>query len=260
MLKKFLVLAICVLTVLGITSLGAALLSVSAFAKGKPTEVVPGSLQKFLFIHYKKGHKPQHNPGGNGKGDTATCSKLLGVKWKEFPISYVVHPDLEAKDPGAIFASAETWDASTSRELFSDTVTFDSTANFDDTADSRDGRNELSLGNWPEPGVIAVTVVWAGIPIGVKGGLRILEYDILFDTDFNWGDAGPTSETSLGNTSVMDLQNIATHEKGHGVGEDDVYDAVCSEVTMFGFSENGETKKRTLAPPDIAGLHKMYGA
>jgi len=216
----------------------------------KSLALEPGSLQRTVFIHYREGFAKGK---GNGK---SPCSKLLGVKWKSFPISYVVHPDLEAKDAGAIHASAETWDAATSRELFN-TPTFNATANWDSNAP--DLKNELSLGNYPEDGVIAVTIVWAGIPIGGKG-LQIIEYDILFDTDYNWGDAGPTSETSLGNTSVMDLENIATHEKGHGVGEDDIYDGSCTEVTMFGLSENGETKKRTLATPDISGLQKMYGA
>ncbi len=255
-MKKALALLVSIITLIGITSIGLALNSTFSFAKGQPDEIVPGSLQKFLFIHYEKGHKPQH---GNGGAGTTSCSKLLGVKWKTLPVSYVVHPNLEATVSGAIATSAETWDAATSKELFNNIFTVDSTANFDNTADSRDGRNEHSFGNWPEAGVIAVTVVWAGIPIGGKG-LQIIEFDILYDTDFVWGNAGPTSETSLGNASVMDLQNIATHETGHGVGEDDIYNTACSEVTMFGFSTEGETKKRTLAAADIAGLQKMYGA
>lgn len=217
----------------------------------KSLALEPGSLQRTVFIHYREGFAR-----GSGGGKTP-CSKLLGVKWKSLPISYVVHPDLEAKDPGAIAASAETWDAATSKELFNNVVTFNVTANWD--SDAPDLKNELSLGNYPEAGVIAVTVIWSGIRIGGKG-VEIIEYDILFDTDFTWGDAGPTSETALGNTTVMDLQNIAVHEKGHGVGEADVYDASCTDVTMFGLSENGETKKRTLATADISGLQKMYGA
>ena len=58
---------------------------------------------------------------------------------------------------------------------------------------------------------------------------------------------------------MVDLQNIATHEIGYGVGLDDVYETACSEVTMYGYSENGETKKRTLDEPDIEGIQKLYG-
>ncbi|PJA83788.1 MAG: peptidase M10A and M12B matrixin and adamalysin, partial [Candidatus Nealsonbacteria bacterium CG_4_9_14_3_um_filter_37_29] len=56
-----------------------------------------------------------------------------------------------------------------------------------------------------------------------------------------------------------DLQNIATHELGHGVGLGDVYETACSEVTMYGYSNYGETQKRTLEAPDITGLQTLYG-
>ena len=57
----------------------------------------------------------------------------------------------------------------------------------------------------------------------------------------------------------MDLQNIATHELGHSAGLNDIYSSTCSEVTMYGYSSYGETKKRTLEQPDITGLQKIYG-
>lgn len=57
----------------------------------------------------------------------------------------------------------------------------------------------------------------------------------------------------------MDLQNIAVHEIGHGLGLADVYEAVCSEVTEYGYSTEGETKKRSIEPADITGLQSLYG-
>jgi hypothetical protein len=57
---------------------------------------------------------------------------------------------------------------------------------------------------------------------------------------------------------IMDLQNIATHEFGHAVGLDDVYENACSEVTMYGYSTEMETKKRTLEQPDIKGFLTIY--
>ena len=56
----------------------------------------------------------------------------------------------------------------------------------------------------------------------------------------------------------MDLQNIATHELGHAVGMDDIYTDSCSHVTMYGYSYEGDTEKRTLELPDIEGLLRMY--
>ncbi|MEM5811056.1 MAG: matrixin family metalloprotease, partial [Candidatus Aenigmatarchaeota archaeon] len=117
-----------------------------------------------------------------------------------------------------------------------------------------DGRNEYSWGNYSEPGVIAVTVVWSGVPIGGKGR-QIIEYDVLFDTDYLW-QIYPTNTT----TQYMDLPNIATHETGHGIGLGDVYEDACSYVTMYGYSWYGEIQKRDLAQPDVTGLQKLYGA
>jgi len=88
---------------------------------------------------------------------------------------------------------------------------------------------------------------------------EIIEFDIMFDTDYTWGDAGDTDEEHLGDLAIMDLQNIATHEIGHGLGLGDLYDSSASEETMYGSSEYGETKKRTLYLGDIAGIQELYG-
>lgn len=57
----------------------------------------------------------------------------------------------------------------------------------------------------------------------------------------------------------MDLQNIATHELGHGFGLADLYESNASEETMYGYSTEGEIKKRSLYSGDIAGIHDLYG-
>jgi len=218
-------------------------------------EKMPPGLEKIVFIHYRKGHgKPPGTPGGGGgkKPKEPKCYDFLakGVKWKELPVSYVIHPDLEACVSGAIFSSAETWDDATSTELFSNNPQEDKTATWD--SDTPDGRNELVFGDYPKEGVIAVTVVW-GYFSGPPGLRKIIEFDILFDIDFEpWGDATQTA-------NMMDLQNIATHEFGHGIGLGDIYETACSDVTMYGYSEYGETKKRDLEPADITGIQELYG-
>jgi len=143
----------------------------------------------------------------------------------------------------AISASAEAWDNATSRELFNNAYGIDSSAQYG----LRDNKNSIVFGNYPDPGVIGITSIWF-----TRQGKQIVEFDTLFNTAFHWGDAtvDPTK---------MDLQNIAVHESGHGVGLGDIYSSSCSEVTMYGLSNYGETKKRTLEQPDIIGLQKMYG-
>ena len=70
------------------------------------------------------------------------------------------------------------------------------------------------------------------------------------DVDFDWSEDGESGK--------MDFENIARHELGHAVGLGDLYNDACSEQTMYGYSENGETKKQTLESGDIAGIQKLY--
>ncbi len=211
----------------------------------------PG-LEKIVFVHHKKDFaKPPWAGGGKEGKKEPACYGFLGrgVSWKDLSINYVVHPDLEATVPGAVFAGAEAWDAATSKELFSNDYVVDETATWD--SDAPDGRNEFVFGNYPQEGVIGVAVVW-GYFSGPPSSRKIIEFDVLFDTDFTWGDA-------VIDPAVMDLQNIATHEIGHGIGLGDIYETACSEVTMYGYSDFGEIKKRTLEQPDITGTQKLYG-
>lgn len=202
-------------------------------------------LERIDFIHYAKGS------GSGTKPTTQTCYKLLGSAWKNLPVSYIINPvnalqpDLaESLVTGAIAQAAETWDTSAvTRELMNDLYTVDNTAQYG----VQDYKNVIAFGNYPTANVIAVTSIW----ITRRPTRQIVEFDMLLDTDFTWGDA-------IINPAVMDLQNIVTHELGHAIGLDDIYDNSCNTVTMYGYSANGETDKRTLESPDITGLLKMY--
>lgn len=200
-------------------------------------------LERVDFIHYAKPTSPPKGP------KTDTCYKLLGVKWKTFPVSYVINPAnpqnlSEAFVTSAISTSAETWDAATSTELFSNAYSVNYSAQYG----VQNYVNAIDFGDYPDNNVIAVTSVWY-TPVG----RRIVEFDMRFNTRFRWGDATADNTT-------MDLQNIATHELGHGAGLDDIYSTACSTVTMYGYSAYGETNKKTLEQPDITGLQQMYGA
>jgi len=204
--------------------------------------------EKITFIHYKDGKiKPITNPA---KPSVNTCYKLLGVK-QQGTVIYVINPTnedglSESFVSSAIFLSAEEWDKYTSKELFNNIYSIDYSANWDDSYP--DFRNEVSFGNYPQSGVIAVTNIW----VSGRGKNRIIvDYDIMFDNDFTWGDASS-------NPALMDLQNIAVHEIGHGIGLADLYNT-CVAETMYGYSTEGEISKRYLNSGDIAGLRKIYG-
>lgn len=207
-----------------------------------------GPPEKIVFIHHKKGYgKPQKED----KGDY----KLLvrGAKWRDLPAVIIIDPRNSGLEVGfvvsAISASVDEWDYWTGAELFNDSYRVVDDGSWD--SDAPDGRNELVFGDYDQEGVIAVCIVWGHFG-GRPSQREIIEFDIIFDTDYTWGDAKL-------DFTVMDLQNIATHELGHGAGLGDLYKPRASEETMYGYSTEGEIKKRTLYLGDIAGIQKLYG-
>ncbi len=227
-------------------------------------------LEKKIYIHYAK--PPCNNDGVCDPGEKGNCSDCKagseeptptcyeisnGVAWKDLPQAYVVDPDngnglSQAFLENEFQASVQEWDSHTSANLFSG-YTIDHAATWDGyPGDVPDGRNELLFGDYPEQGVIAIAVTW-GYFNGPPWNRRIIEFDVLFDTDYAWGNATVDA-------NKMDVRNIATHEIGHGLGLGDIYDAACSDVTMYGYSGYGETKKRSPEPADIEGLQLLYGS
>ena len=228
---------------------------VFAFA-GKPDKE-PRTLEKRVFIHYKKGHgKPdwvadKKSPEDDGHSDDyALIGK--GVAWKDgMPLYVQVNPTNGdglggAFMEGAVEAALAEWDGYTSTDLFADAV-INYNASFD--YDTVDGKNEIVFGDYAEANVIAICYTW-GYFGGKPSSREIVEFDIMLDTDYNWGD-GAIDDT------IMDVQNIVTHELGHGIGLADIYD--CDLETMYGRSSEGDIVKRDLYDGDIAGLQKLYG-
>jgi len=205
-----------------------------AFA-GKPDK---GPIEKKVFIHRIKPDNPGKPPKPDGRGKE--WYKYSGIHWAStnLPVTYIVDTEL---DYGIIETSFETWDDEISTVLLFEGVQGEVTAGI------IDGINALSYGDYPDAGVIAVTYILYYSYTG-----EIIEVDTLFDTDYIWGDA-------TGNPDVMDLQNIATHEFGHWLVLDDLYNRPARQQTMYGYGTYGEIIKRTLESGDIAGIQKIYG-
>ncbi|MFH2110159.1 MAG: matrixin family metalloprotease [Candidatus Bathyarchaeota archaeon] len=217
----------------------------------------PRQLEKMVIIHYKKGHaKPPGTPGAKPPKDDGDYTFLAkGVKWKT-TVTLVIDPDYSGQSEQFIFntfkVSAEEWDSHTGATLFDYSgFIIDHDTTWDDEPEETDGRNELLFGPYSDPKVIAVTVVWGYFNAPPKYR-EIVEFDILFNTAYTWGDADIDN-------SLMDVQNIATHELGHGLGLGDLYQTTAWQETMYGYSDNGETMKRDLYLGDIAGIQALYG-
>lgn len=114
---------------------------------------------------------------------------------------------------------------------------------------STDNKNEVYFANLGSDGTIAVTIVW-GIFGGPTFNRRLVEWDQVYNTYYPWSSSGEAGK--------MDFDNIAQHELGHSVGMADIYNSSCSNVTMFGYADYGETKKQTLEAPDITGVSILY--
>jgi len=200
--------------------------------------------QGYAFIHRRDAEaKPPWAGGGDAKAPKCYGFLANGARWKTTE-AYVT--DIE---DSATETSLETWDSQVGFDLFG-TRDFSAIVDGADMV-TPDGKNELYFGAIEDPGVIGVTIVW-GYFGGPPQTRRLIEWDmILDDVDFAWGDV-------TANPTVMDYQNILTHELGHAAGLNDQYSSDCSEVTMYGYGTEGEIKKRDLAPQDITGIKELY--
>ncbi len=227
----------------------------SAAPQGKGNDRV---LSKVTFIHFKKDHaKPPWagppNGGGKEKEEGYYSYIAKGAKWKVIE-DYLLNP---VNDDGigqglvigAVTAGMDEWETPED-EAFTifGNISIDKDVEYNGGAYR--GCNTVSFGSYNNPDVIAVATVW-GYFTGPPSQREIVEAHILMNDDFVWGDAAA-------DVTLMDIQNIVTHELGHCAGMDDVYQLDASEETMYGYSTEGETKKRDLYNGDITGITKLY--
>jgi hypothetical protein len=228
-------------------------------AANGPKDSPPG-WERVVFVHYRKGYgKPEESPGKKPPGGGVTCYGFIarGAKWQEedLPVHYNVgvsnRSNLEPEFLySAFFDAASTWDEQTGEELFSlpnmeESLTINTA--------SADDEHNIVFADLSASPAIAITYVWGrfGGPVSQR---RIVDFDmILDDTEYTWGDADTATNP------VMDVQNIVTHELGHALGLNDMYQSACSNVTMYGYSGYDETSKSTLEEADITGLQELYG-
>ena len=232
------------------------------FDLGTSTDVDGRLVQGYMFIHYKKGyhHRPGHDkgPGGNGGGGEK-CFAFLAkdAKWKVVE-DYLVDSSstvglsdsfVRSTVAGGIAKWEDAVDG-TVGDGSSINIIGDETSGTVDGADtsSPDGKNEVLFGDIDSPSAIAVTIVW-GFFNGPPFARELVEWDQVYDVDFDWSSSGEDGK--------MDFGNIAQHELGHSFGMGHPDDS-CTEETMYRFAAFGEIIKRDLNAGDIAGISKLY--
>jgi hypothetical protein len=216
-------------------------------------------LSKVTFIHFRRGNaKPPWAGGGNDNKEPAGSYSFIakGAKWR-ITEPVLINPACDENPDGSLddlivdatLGGLNEWETAddASLAIFGDLI-IDDSVTYDDGAYR--GYNTISFGPYSNPGVIAVTTVW-GYLTGPPSQREIVEAHILMNDDFEWGDA--TTDALL-----MDVQNIITHELGHWAGMGDVYESTATEETMYGYSSEGETKKRDLYYGDITGICELY--
>ncbi len=227
----------------------------SAAPQGKGNDRV---LSKITFIHFRRGHgkPPWAGPpnGGDKEKEEGYYSYIAkGAKWKVVE-DYLLNPENDdgvgqVLVEGAVAAGMDEWETPED-EAFTifGYISIDKGVEYNGGAYR--GCNTISFGSYSNPDVIAVATVW-GYFTGPPSQREIIEAHILLNDDFVWGDAGTDG-------TLMDVQNIVTHELGHCAGMGDVYQLDAAEETMYGYSTEGETIKRDLYYGDMEGITKLY--
>lgn len=171
-----------------------------------------------------------------------------GYHWpnSSIPVPYYINTSLPSLWIQTIRQSFQTWE-----EVSGSFMNYSyqgTTAVVSPTPHFRDNINLISYSNIDGPNnVLAYCACWCNTTSKI-----ILESDIVIDSSENW------SVTPSCPTGFFDLQSAVTHEIGHTLMLNDLYDSVNSEQTMYGYMSTNETKKRTLAEGDIAGIRYIY--
>ncbi|MFH0868280.1 MAG: matrixin family metalloprotease [Candidatus Woesearchaeota archaeon] len=225
------------------------------FKLGNAVDIDGKIVEGYAFIKYEDGYKQKNADFFAITNLTPEyCYGFMGAKWTTTE-NYIINPTnkwgLDKTQVSSHFVGdTSTWEtsvvsnknligtgATTSKKLLADTV-------------RPDGKNEVYFGSIKDAGAIAITIVWA-TRFDVNNLGQIVEWDQVYDQiDFGWSLTGAAGK--------MDFDNIATHELGHTLGMDDLYDLVCSDQTMYGYANYGEIIKRTLEVGDIKGINILY--
>lgn len=179
--------------------------------------------------------------------------------WPGGAVTYRLHNNVPAGALSPLRSSFQSWEDVSGLALSISELSRPS-----GSSDSEDGENFINwvtsgwrnLSFYPPRNALAVTLLSFDSGSGV-----ITDADIYFNAEFfSWGVVG-----GAGTGSLIDIQNIGTHEVGHLLGLDHSSEEYVepitelSEATMYWASEAGEISRRDLNNSDMTGIRALYG-
>ena len=196
----------------------------------------PEKTGEFTVVDGKKGKISLVSPASSG-------FSYSGIHWakSDLAVPYYINEKCTPEEIQAVQASFQTWVDDPESYM---NYTYMGTATRSNA--SLDGYNVISWQPIDGSGrTLAQTTCFYN-----NSTKLIIEFDIVFDVDEVWSTTGELGK--------YDIQNVGTHEVGHTLVLEDLYDPADSEQTMYGYCSMGETKKRTLDASDIAGIRYIY--
>ncbi len=231
-------------------------LSISIFAilflfSGGAASASNDNIKLKVFVHYPNPHgKPVavdtcSITSGDQVNDWAWAGWNMPASGLSYKINFATKPKNLANEQinGAISASFATWTTADSNQIFSNGGTT--------TAKSAklDATNAIFFKNI-RSSAIAITYIWYYPTTG-----QLVETDTIFNKLYKWSTTFYDGTNDCGGVSgTYDLQNIATHEFGHWIGLDDLYNSIDQDLTMYGYGDTAELKKDSLGLGDITGV------
>jgi hypothetical protein len=211
-------------------------------------------------------------------GGSYSSYALTGFRWnqKDPKVQLYLNPTdtpsglTAASTQSAIAAAANTWDDAVAQNIFADgtTVIIDSTKVVDNPFPSsgQEVSDGYSVNGWKNLGNS-----YLGLNRWWSNGQKVNGYYSLTETDtwYNLNYAWTTDLATAQSTNKIDLQSVATHELGHGIGMDDIYSTEYggtlppSDPRTQDFQQVMNVydgPQRTLGNGDKTGVQQLYGS
>ena len=205
-----------------------------------------------MFVHYPRDSAKSQPPSCN-RSSITTPSDFDLAGWRlagntDYYVNVGSIPAGVENGMMAIRNSFQVWAAANGRvSLVEGTPTTVKTAKYD-------GQNVVAWGNVSSGNAIAVTYTWYDRTTG-----HVLEVDTIMSSRLSWRYTSVGNpDLQCGDSCCYDVQDILTHEIGHWMGLDDLYNAADKDLTLYGYGAKGELKKDTLGLGDVEGIRAIY--